>query len=121
MKKPTRQDTINLRVYRHDGSIVYENIVGIVSYPLAIHRRTIEFEEIQAGSRTRYSSDWNVTHIPTGKGFGITSSNWDAIATYVESIKDEPALLMVTDKTMTNHPCYQQLNERHNELRAKLF
>ena len=121
MKKPTRKDTINLRVYRGDGSIVYQNIVGIVNYPLAIHRRTIEFEEIQSGSRSRYSSDWNVTHIPTGKGFGITSSDWDAVSTYVENIKDEPALLMVTDKTMTDHPCYQQLNERHNELRFKLF
>ena len=120
MKKPTRKDTINLRITGHDGNRNYDGIVGVYEYPLVIHRLTTEFEEIQEGRRSRYGSDWTITHIATGKAFGVTSKSWDDIVEYVEGIKDEPALLMLTDETMQSHPDFQQLSRRHNELRRKV-
>jgi len=120
MKKPTSKDTINLRTTGFDEKHLYEGIVGVHVYPLVIHRLTSDYEQIQNGQRQRYSPSWTITHIPTGKAFGITSTNWDAIVEYVESIKDEPALLMMTDDTMVNHPDYQQLVDRHMELRRNI-
>lgn len=120
MKQPTRQDTITIRIWRHKGSRLYENICGIVEYPLAVHRSLDEHEEILEGKRKRHSGRWHITHIPTGKGFGIISRNWDDILTYVNGIKDEPALLMVTDETMVGHPLYQQLVDKHQDLRAHI-
>ena len=120
MKQPNRQDTVNVRVWRaHTGVETIIGITGIIEYPMAIHRPITEFEEIQEGKRSRYSGIWSITHIPTGKSFGIRSRNWDQIVGYVTGIKDEPALLMLTDKTMTEHPCFQQLTDKHNELRKK--
>jgi hypothetical protein len=122
MKPPSRKDTINLRVWRaQTGVQVIENITGHIEYPMAIHRPIEEFDEIQQGSRSRYSGYWNITHIPTGKSFGIVSKEWDKIVHYVENIKDEPALLMLTDATMTNHPCFKQLTKRHTQLRGELM
>lgn len=122
MKQPNRTDTINLRVWRHRlGVQVIEGITGVIVYPLAVHRPITEFEEIQAGVRSRYSGRWSVTHVLTGKSFGITSKVWENIVYYVDNIKDEPALLMMDDKTMTNHPCFQQLNDKHKELRAEIM
>ena len=121
MKPPSRQDTINLRVWRaQTGVQVIEGITGLNLYPLAVHRPISEFEEIQEGNRSRYSGTWSITHIPTGKSFGINSKEWEKIVYYVEGIKDEPALLMLTDKTMTDHPCFKQLSDRHTELRNNL-
>jgi hypothetical protein len=120
MKQPSRQDTVNVRVWRgHTGVETIVGITGIIEYPMAIHRPITEFEEIQQGRRSRYSGIWSITHIPTGKSFGIRSKNWNNIVGYVEGIKDEPALLMLTDKTMTEHPCFQQLTDKHVELRKK--
>lgn len=118
MKQPTRKDTITIRIWRHSGVRLYENICGVIAYPLVVHRNLDEHDAIQCGVRKRYSSRWYVSHIPTGKGFGIVSRNWDEIATYVNGIKDEPALLMLTDETMTEHPLYQQLVRKHDELRS---
>ena len=120
MKQPSRHDTINLRVYQTNGTIHIESITGVNVYPLAIHRPIDEFDEIQDGKRSRYSGLWCITHIPTGKSFGIQSRDWDDITYYVESIKDEPALLMLTDQTMTAHPCFQQLSDKHYELRREI-
>ncbi len=120
MKQPSRADTINLRVWKTNGMFYAQQITGLNVYPLAIHRPLDEFEEIERGSRSRYSGMWNITHIPTGKSFGIQTRDWDAITYYVDSIKDEPALLMLTDKTMTDHPCFQQLSDRHYELRKEI-
>ena len=120
MKKPTSKDKINLRTTGYGEKHLYNGIVGVHVYPLVIHRLTSEFEEIQSGQRQRYGSRWTITHIPTGKAFGITSSHWEDIVEYVEGIKDEPALLMMTDETMTGHPQYQQLVNRHNELRRNI-
>ena len=119
MKQPTRTDTINLRVWKTSGVERYENITGINVYPLAIHRPTHEFEEIKEGSRSRYSGVWHITHIPTGKSFGIRAE-WSKVVYYVDNIIDEPALLMLTDKTMTEHPCFQQLSDKHFELRRQI-
>ncbi len=120
MKQPTRNDLINLRVWRADGMHHFQGITGLNVYPLAIHRPIDEFDEIQDGQRSRYSGLWSITHIPTGKSFGIRSRDWNDITYYVENIKDEPALLMLTDKTMTEHPCFQQLSDRHYELRKEI-
>ena len=120
MRKPTTKDRINLRVWRYDGVIQIENIVGYLQYPIAIHRSIHEHQEIQDKQRKRHSSRWHVTHIPTGKSFGIRTRDWESITYYVDSIKDEPALLMLTDKTMTEHPCFQQLSDRHFELRKQI-
>ena len=120
MRKPTTKDRINLRVWRYDGVIQIENIVGYLQYPIAIHRSIHEHQEIQDKQRKRHSSRWHVTHIPTGKSFGIRTTDWESITYYVDSIKDEPALLMLTDKTMTEHPCFQQLSDRHFELRKQI-
>ena len=120
MKQPSRQDTINLRVWKTNGMVCAQEITGLNVYPLAIHRPLDEFDEIQDGSRSRYSGMWNITHIPTGKSFGIHSRDWNEITFYVEHIKDEPALLMLTDKTMIDHPCYKQLSDRHFELRSQM-
>lgn len=119
MKQPSRNDTIHLRVWKTDGIERFENITGINVYPLAIHRPTHEFEEIRKGLRSRYSGVWHITHIPTGKSFGIRAE-WSKVVYYVDNIKDEPALLMLTDKTMTEHPCFQQLSDRHFELRREI-
>jgi len=118
MKQPTRQDTITIRIWKHSGCELHENICGINVYPLAIHRSLDEHSEILEGKRQRYSGRWHISHIPTGKGFGISSRNWGDIVTYVNGLKDEPALLMVTDETMVNHPMYQQLVDKHNDLKA---
>ena len=121
MKQPTRQDTINLRTWRTNGVEIHEGITGVIEYPLAVHRSTNEHSEIQCGSRKRYSGAWHITHIPTGKSFGIRSRNWDKIVAYVEGIKDHPALLMLTDETMTAHPMFEDLSNLHSRLRGELF
>ena len=66
MKQPTRNDTISFRTWRTHGTEFHEGITGIIEYPLAIHRDTSEHDEIQNGTRKRYSSLWCITHIPTG-------------------------------------------------------
>lgn len=121
MNKPTRQDTVTFRIWRHSGVQLIENIVGRMEYPLAIHRDTGEHEEIQEGNRKRYSGLWCITHIPTGKSFGIRSKDWDKIVTYVSQIKDHPALLMLTDDTMTAHPMFDDLSDLHSRLRREIF
>lgn len=121
MKKPTRQDTINLRIRRSTGMERIESIVGVVEYPLAIHRSITEHEQITEGVRKRYSGVWSVTHIPTGKSFGIRSTDWNKVMQYVEGVKDHPALLMMTDETMSAHPMFQELNDLHSRLRRELF
>jgi len=119
MKQPNRHDLINLRVYKPDGVEVLEGITGVIEYPMAMHRPVLEFEEIQRGERSRYSGEWCITHVPTGMGFGVRTRYWEDIVGYVNGIKDEPALLMLTDKTMTGHPCYRQLADKHYELRKR--
>ena len=121
MKQPTRQETINLRIWKSSGTEYIEGVTGMFEYPLAIHRDLNEHEEITCGSRKRYSSMWTMTHIPTGKTFGIRSSEWSNIVSYVEQIKDHPALLMLTDDTMTNHPMFKDLSDLHSRLRRELF
>jgi len=122
MKKPQRKDTINLRIWRHQTGVqVIQGITGVIEYPLAVHRSIDEFEDIQNGNRSRFSGAWRITHVPTGKSFGINTNNWDDIVYYVENIKDEPALLMLTDDTMTKHPCFQQLSDKHKQLRADIM
>lgn len=118
MKQPTRKDTITIRIWKTSGIVTIEGITGAIEYPLAIHRSLDEYEEMMEGKRKRYSGRWHISHIPTGKGFGISSRNWDDIVAYVNAIKDEPALLMMTDDTMINHPMYQQLVDKHNDLKA---
>ena len=119
MNKPTRQQTINLRVWRSDGMKTINGIVGVNDYPLAIHRPITEFEDIQQDFRTRYGGDWVITHIPTGKGMGVKSSDWGLLMQYVNAVKDHPVLLMITDKTMTDHPMYRELVTIHSESKKK--
>lgn len=122
MKRPHRFNTINLRVWRHQTGVqVLEGITGIIEYPLAIHRPIEEFEDIQSGIRSRYTGTWNITHIPTGKSFGINTKVWEDIVHYVENIKDEPALLMLTDETMQSHPEFKQLSNKHAQLRREIM
>jgi len=119
MKRPTRNNTINLRIMKGDKKkATYENIVGVFDYPIAIHRRIYEHEEIQEGRRKRYTSNWTVTHIPTGMSFGLIG-NWESVHGFATEIKDHPTLLMHTEKQMRNHPQYQELVELHCELKAK--
>ena len=119
MRKPTTKDRINLRVWRYDGVIQIENIVGYLQYPIAIHRSIHEHQEIQDKQRKRHSSRWHVTHIPTGKSFGIQTGDWDLAFGYVKEIVDHPVLLMITDDTMSGHPMYQDLIKTHQEARKK--
>jgi hypothetical protein len=120
MKRPTRKDTINLRVWQsRDGITIIENIVGVVQYPMAIHRPLGEHQEIEKGDRSRYSGEWCVTHIPTGKSFGIRSKDWDGVSGYVSEIADHPALLMMTDETLQAHPMYRDLVDLHSTTRKK--
>ena len=119
MNKPTRKNTISLRCWRTDGVTIIKGIVGLMDYPIAIHRPISEHEEIVSGSRTRYSGEWQVTHIPTGKGLGVRSKDWDAIVEYATAVKDHPVMLMITDKTMCNHPMYRDLVDLHTESRRK--
>jgi len=121
MKQPTRKDTINFRSWRTHGTEFHEGITGIIEYPLAVHRDTSEHDEIQNGTRKRYSGPWCITHIPTGKSFGIRTKDWDKIVAYVTAIKDHPALLMLTDDTMTAHPMFEDLSDLHSRLRRELF
>jgi hypothetical protein len=116
MDKPTRKDTINLRVWKSSTGVqVLQGIVGVIDYPIAIHRDLTEFEQIQNGRRSRYSSYWCATHIPTGKSMGVNTSDWDALVQYVESIKDHPVLLMMNDSTMQNHPLYNDMVAKHQQ------
>ena len=119
MKKPTTKDRINLRVWRMDGVKQVENIVGYLQYPIAIHRSIDEHQDILDERRKRHSSRWFVTHIPTGKSFGIQTGDWDSAIGYVQAIGDHPVLLMITDDTMTGHPMYQDLIETHQQARQK--
>ena len=119
MKQPTRKDTINLRVWRTSGLVTMEGIVGINDYPLAVHRPISEFEEIQQDFRTRYGGTWCVTHIPTGKSFGIKSKDFEGIMEYVNVVKHHPVMLMITDETMTGHPMYGELVTLHNKTRGE--
>ena len=121
MKRPNRQDTINLRTWRTSAVEIHEGITGVIEYPLAVHRSTSEHSAIQCGVRNRYSGMWHITHIPTGKSFGIRSNDWSKIVAYVEGIKDHPALLMLTDETMTAHPMFEDLSNLHSRLRGELF
>ena len=121
MNKPTRKDTVTFRVWKHNGVELVENIVGVVEYPLVIHRNIFEHAEISEGIRKRYGSDWNVTHIPTGKSFGIRSKDWGKVVSYVTQVKDHPALLMLTDDTMTAHPMFEELSDLHSRVRRELF
>lgn len=119
MRKPTTKDRINLRVWRYDGVIQIENLVGHMQYPIAIHRSIHEHQEIQDKQRKRHSSRWHVTHVPTGKSFGIQTGDWDLAFGYVKEIVDHPVLLMITDDTMSGHPMYQDLIEKHQQARRK--
>ena len=119
MKKPTNKDRINLRVWKTDGVQTCENIVGVIHYPIAIHRSITEHEEIIAKQRKRHSARWCVTHLPTGKSFGIISVCFDKVVGYVEEIIDHPTLLMITDETMQGHPLYKDLVSRHTSAKKK--
>ncbi len=121
MKQPTRKDTVTFRVWKQNGAELVENIVGLIEYPLVIHRNIVDHTEIIEGTRKRYGGYWNVTHIPTGKSFGIRSKDWDKVVSYVTQVKDHPALLMVTDDTMTNHPMFEDLSDLHSRVRRELF
>ena len=119
MKKPTRNDTINLRIMQGDKKkITIENIVGVFDYPVVVHRRISDHEQIQEGLRKRYTSSWAVTHIPSGMSFGLVG-NWETVRGFATEIKDHPTLLMHDEKQMRSHPQYQELVELHRELRAK--
>ena len=119
MKKPTTKDRINLRVWRYDGVKQVENIVGYLQYPIAIHRSIEEHQEILDKIRHRHSSRWHVTHIPTGKSFGIQTGDWDSAVGYAQEVVDHPVLLMITDDTMSGHPMYQDLINTHKQARKK--
>ena len=121
MKQPTRQQHIKLRIWRANGTEYVEGVTGMIEYPLAIHRDLSEHSQIQEGTRSRYSGIWTMTHVPTGKSFGIRSRNWQSIVYYVEQIKDHPALLMITDETMTAHPMFKDLSDLHSRLRREIL
>ena len=53
MRQPTRQQTINIRIWKTSGVQNIEGITGVIEYPLAIHRPTHEHEEIDNGTRNR--------------------------------------------------------------------
>ncbi len=119
MKKPTTKDRINLRVWRHDGVKQVEKIVGYLQYPIAIHRSIEEHQDILDERRKRHSSRWHVTHIPTGKSFGIQTGDWNLAIGYTQEVVDHPVLLMITDDTMVGHPMYQDLIDTHTQARKK--
>ena len=113
MKAPTRKDTINLRVWRSSGLETMQGIVGKNHYPLAVHRPISEFIDIRQDFRTRYSGIWCVTHIPTGKSFGIRSKDFKSLMGYVNVMMHHPVMLMITDATMVGHPMYRELVNLH--------
>jgi hypothetical protein len=94
-----------------------QGIVGRHHYPLAVHRPISEFEDMNDGNRNRYSGTWCVTHIPTGKSFGIKSKDFKGIMGYVNVMMHHPVMLMITDATMVGHPMYRELVNLH--LKAK--
>jgi hypothetical protein len=118
MKAPTRQDTINLRVWHRDGHESDARHRRQHHYPLAVHRPITEFEDMNDGYRNRYSGRWCITHIPTGKSFGINSKDFKGIMEYVNVVKHHPVMLMITDETMTGHPMYGELVTLHNKTRG---
>jgi len=119
MKRPTRKNTINLRITTTGyNKTIYENIVGVFDYPVVIHRRVCEHEEIQEGRRKRHTSDWVVSHIPTGLSFGFVGK-WQSIHGFATEIKDHSTLLMHTEKQMMNHPQFEELIELRDKLKAK--
>ena len=119
MKQPTRQDTINLRVWRSSGLETIQDIVGRHHYPLAVHRPISEFIDIRQDFRTRYSGMWCATHIPTGKSFGIKSKDFKSLMGYVNVMMHHPVMLMITDATMVGHPMYRELVSLHLKTREE--
>jgi hypothetical protein len=120
MKKPTSKNKITIPIYRADlnARTIVTGIVGIIEYPVAIHRSIVEHEQIQDGVRKRYSNLWVLSHVPTGMGFGIFGK-WDKVCGVAMEIKDHPALLMLTSESMRAHPDYEDLSELYMRLRSK--
>ena len=120
MKKPTSKDKITIPIFKADTSSreIVSGLVGVIDYPIAIHRSIAEHEEIESGNRKRYSSQWCLTHVPTGMGFGIIAK-WETVSGLAEEIKDHSALLMLTQESMQAHPDYSDLEKLYMKLRAK--
>ena len=119
MTKPTKKNLIDVRCWKTDGMTTVKGIVGVIDYPIAIHRPFVEHESIQHGERKRYSGEWCITHIPTGKGLGVRSTDWNSIVQYAKAVKDHPVMLMITDKTMMDHPMYRDLVDLHTQAKQK--
>ena len=120
MKKPTSKDKIPFPIYKAVSSSreIVSGLVGVIDYPIAIHRSILEHEQIELSQRKRYSSQWCLTHIPTGMGFGVIAK-WETVYGLAMEIKDHSALLMLTQESMQAHPDYNDIEELYIKLRAK--
>lgn len=118
MKKPTTKSNLAIFSARTHTRETIERIPVVFDYPIAVHRSVSEWQEIQEGTRKRYSSSWVMSHIPTGMSFGVVA-DWDSIRGMALEIKDHPALLMLTQESMEAHPMYRDLCDVYSKLKRK--
>ena len=118
MKKPNKNTRVSFNVFRHVDGRVPVNICGVLEYPLAIHRLIYEQEEMDAGSRKRFSSRWTVTHLPTGMSCGIQGS-WNYCKGFVDELGNHSVFLMVTSETLTDHPDYRDLLDKYSSYKHR--
>ena len=118
MKKPNKNTRISFSVYKHTIGRQSVNICGVIQYPLAIHRLEREQDELDSGTRKRFSSMWMITHIPTGMSVGITGS-WNYCKGFVDELGNHSVFLMVTSDTLTDHPDYSDLIEKYTSYKHR--
>jgi len=118
MKRPNKNKRVSFNVFKHGTGRTLVSVCGILSYPLVIHRKLNEQEEIDCGERSRFSSSWNITHLPTGMSCGITGS-WDCCRAFVEELGEHSVFLMVTSDTLTDHPDYKDLLDKYSAFKTR--
>ena len=112
MKKPNKHTLVSFGVYKHNIGRQPVSICGVIQYPLVIHRVLREQEEMDDGTRKRFSARWAVTHIPTGMSCGLSGS-WAYCKGFVEELGNHSVFLMVTSETLTDHPDYSDLLDKY--------
>ena len=118
MKKPNKHNRVTIGIFKHSIGRQPVDICGVIEYPLAIHRLEGEQEDMDSGTRKRFSSRWTVTHIPTGMSCGIQGS-WNYCKGFVEELGNHSVFLMITSDTLTDHPDYSDLLDKYSSYKNR--
>ena len=118
MKKPNRHNRVTFNMFKHSLGRIPVTICGVIEYPLVVHRMESEQDEMDKGTRKRFSARWMITHLPTGMSCGIQGS-WDYCKGFVEELGNHPVFLMVTSDTLTDHPDYRDLLDKYSSYKNR--